>query len=252
MSSEDQFRHYFPLMRRIVILVAVLTAIPVILWTITVFVRGYFGPPKIADPLPLATVSVEAPAAPAASQDASPAPQQPKLVDAQPVVEARATVTDARTMPPAVKWPALGDRQGGSDAAPPPGTPGAAAMAPAGGTADQRASPAGQMMAARTMAAAPAMPTGEAMPGASAATAGTLVAQDPPDQDQQTADTVSPRAEPTAGPVPLPRHRPRSFAMLQGSVPMPRPRPEAAGSAGSEANPNPIGWLQKIFTPQQQ
>jgi hypothetical protein len=249
MSSEDQFRHYFPLMRRIVTLVAVLTAIPVMLWTITVFVRGYFGPPKIADPRPLATVSVEAPTAPAASQDASPAPQQPKLVDAQPVVEA---VTDARTTPPAVKWSAPGDRQGGSDAATPPGAPGAAAMAPAGAAADHRVSPAGQMMAARTMAAAPAMPTGEAMQGASAATTGTLAAQDPPDQDQQTADTVSPGAEQTAGPVPLPRHRPPSFAMLQGSVPMPRPRPEAAGSAGSEANPNPIGWLQKIFTPQQQ
>ena len=44
MASEDQFRHYFPLMRRVIILVAVLTAVPVILWTITVFVRGYFGP----------------------------------------------------------------------------------------------------------------------------------------------------------------------------------------------------------------
>jgi hypothetical protein len=249
MGSEDQFRHYFPLMRRVIILVAVLTAIPVILWTITVFVRGYFGPPRIAGPRPLATVSA---GAPAANPDASPAPQQTKLVDAQPVVEARATVTDARTMPPAVKWPAPGDRQGGSDAAPPPGAPGAAAMAPAAAGTDQRASPAGQMMAARTMAVAPAMPAGDAMPGASAATTGTLSAQDPPDQDQQTADTASPGAEPIAGPVPLPRHRPRSFAMLQGGVPMPRPRPEAAGSAGSEANPNPIGWLQKLFTPQQQ
>lgn len=257
MGSEDQFRHYFPLMRRVIILVAVLTAVPVILWTITVFVRGYFGPPKIAGPRPLATISVEAPAAAPASQDASPAAQQAKLVDAPPVVEARATVTDARTMPPAVKWPAPGDRQGGSDAGFPPSTAGAAAMPPAAQAgADQRAAtqaPAAQMMAAQTAAAAPAMPTGAAATGALAPSPGAAAGQDSADADQeQTADTASPAAEPIADPVPLPRHRPRSFAMLQGAVPMPRPRPDAAGSAGSEANANPLDWLQKLFTPQQQ
>ncbi len=242
MGSEDQFRHYFPLMRRVIILVAVLTAVPVILWTITVFVSGYFGPPKIAAPRPLATASVEAPVAPAASQDTNARPsaasQQAKLVDAQPVVEARATVMDARTM----------------------SAPNAALMAPAAPAgADQSAAQAGagqtsssQMMGAQTTGTAPAMPTAAAMPDPAASTSGALAAQDSPDADQQAADAASPAAQPIAGPVPLPRHRPRSFAMLQGGVPMPRPRPEAAGSAGSEGDANPLGWLQKIFTPQQQ
>ena len=162
MASEDQFRHYFPLMRRVIILVAVLTAVPVILWTITVFVRGYFGPPKIATARPLATVSVEAPATPAANQDASArppaAPQQAKVVDAPPFVEARATGTDARTLAPAAKGGTIWEqRQAGSDAGPPSSAPSAAMTAPgvaAGG--DQRA---GQAPAAQMMAAAPACPT---------------------------------------------------------------------------------------------
>jgi hypothetical protein len=239
MASEDQFRHYFPLMRRVIILVAVLTAVPVVLWTITVFVGGYFGPPKIATARPLAAVSVEVPVTPAASQDASArppaAPQQAKVVDAPPFGEARAPATDTRTLAPA-----------GSDAGPPSSAPSAAMTAPAASAGgDQRA---GQAPAAQMMAAAPAMPD------ASAPTTGTLAAQDPPetDQQQQTADVALPAAEPIAGAVPLPRHRPRALAMLQSGVPMPRPRPEAAGSTASEGSATPLGWLQKLFTPQQQ
>jgi hypothetical protein len=247
MASEDQFRHYFPLMRRVIILVAVLTAVPVILWTITVFVRGYFGPPKIATARPLAAVSIEAPAA---SQDGSArptaAPQEAKVVDAPPFGEARASATDARTLAPAAKGGTIWEqRQAGSDAGPPSTAPSAAMAAPAApGGGDQRA---GQAPAAKMMAAAPAMPD------ASAPTTGTLAAQDPPDTEQQTADAALPAAEPIAGPVPLPRHRPRALAMLQnGGVPMPRPRPEAAGSTASEGSATPLGWLQKLFTPQQQ
>ena len=250
MASEDQFRHYFTLMRRVIILVAVLTAVPVILWTITVFVRGYFGPPKIATARPLATVSIEAPATPAASQNGSArptaAPQEAKVVDAPAFGDARASATDARTLAPAAKGGTIWEqRQAGSDAGPPSTAPSAAMAAPAApGGGDQRA---GQAPAAKMMAAAPAMPD------ASAPTTGTLAAQDPPDTEQQTADAALPAAEPIAGPVPLPRHRPRALAMLQsGGVPMPRPRPEAAGSTASEGSATPLGWLQKLFTPRQQ
>ena len=48
-EDDDEFRHYLPLLRRIIILVAVITAVPVILWTITAFVRTYVGPPKVPD-----------------------------------------------------------------------------------------------------------------------------------------------------------------------------------------------------------
>ena len=46
-EDDDQFRYYVPLLRRIIILVAVIIAVPVILWTITAFVRTYVGPPHI-------------------------------------------------------------------------------------------------------------------------------------------------------------------------------------------------------------
>jgi hypothetical protein len=259
MGNEDQFRNYFPLMRRVILLVAVLTAVPVILWTITVFVRDYFGPPKIATAKPLAAmVSAETPAAPAAGgQDAgtqsASTPREAKLVDAPPVVEARATTTDARTLAPAAQAGSVWDqqRQAGSDAGPPPN-----AAAPAQASGDQRAAlqrAFDQRTAGQKTALAPAaqgMPAAPAMPDASAQTTGTLADQDTAEaeQDQQGADA----ATPIPGPVPLPRHRPRYFAMLQGGVPMPRPRPEAAGSTASEGNATPLGWLQKIFTPQQQ
>ena len=252
MASEDQFRHYFPLMRRVIILVAVLTAVPVILWTITVFVRGYFGPPKIATARPLAAVSIEAPATPAASQDGSArptaAPQEAKVVDAPPFGEARASATDARTLAPAAKGGTIWEqRQAGSDAGPPSTAPSAAMAAPAApGGGDQRA---GQAPAAKMMAAAPAMPD------ASAPTTGTLAAQDPPetDQQQQTADAALARGGADRRPRPAPAPPAARFGdAADGGVPMPRPRPEAAGSTASEGSATPLGWLQKLFTPQQQ
>ena len=97
------------------------------------------------------------------------------------------------------------------------------------------------------MAAAPAMPD------ASAPTTGTLAAQDPPETaKQQTADAAYPRRSRSPAPS---RSRATGRALwrcCRGGVPMPRPRPEAAGSTASEGSATPLGWLQKLFTPQQQ
>ena len=225
MASEDQFRHYFPLMRRVIILVAVLTAVPVILWTITVFVRGYFGPPKIATVRPLAAVSIEAPATPAASQNGSArptaAPQEAKVVDAPPFGEARASATDARTLAPAAKGGTIWEqRQAGSDAVPPSTAPSAAMAAPAApGGGDQRA---GQAPAAKMMAAAPAMPD------ASAPTTGTLAAQDPPDTDQQQ-QTPTPRYPRRSDRRPRPAPAPPAARFGDAA----ERRSDAAAAAGS-------------------
>ena len=48
-EDNDHFRHYVPLLRRIIIVVAVLAAIPVILWTITVFMRSLCRTAKTPD-----------------------------------------------------------------------------------------------------------------------------------------------------------------------------------------------------------
>ena len=64
MREDDDFRHNVPLLRRIIILVAVIIAVPVILWTITVFVRTYVGPPHMPTFHQLAsTASINAPSA---------------------------------------------------------------------------------------------------------------------------------------------------------------------------------------------
>jgi len=43
---DDNIRLYTPVLQRIIILVAVIVAVPVMLWTITAFVRSYVGPPR--------------------------------------------------------------------------------------------------------------------------------------------------------------------------------------------------------------
>ena len=55
---DDQVRPYVVL-RRIIIVVAVLTAVPVALWTVTAFVRTYVGPPKLPTFRQLATTTDE-------------------------------------------------------------------------------------------------------------------------------------------------------------------------------------------------
>ena len=49
MRLDDDNSHSFaPLLRRIFILVVVITAVPVMLWTITAFMRTYVAQPVIA------------------------------------------------------------------------------------------------------------------------------------------------------------------------------------------------------------
>jgi hypothetical protein len=55
---DDRVRPYVVL-RRIIIVVAVLTAVPVALWTVTAFVRSYVAPPKLPTFRPLATNATE-------------------------------------------------------------------------------------------------------------------------------------------------------------------------------------------------
>src|SRR5579863_3310107 len=51
---DDHIRLYTPMLQRIIILVAVIIAVPVVLWTITAFVRSYVAPPQVPTFRPLA------------------------------------------------------------------------------------------------------------------------------------------------------------------------------------------------------
>jgi len=46
-DDDDNIRLYTPVLQRIIILVAVIIAVPVVMWTITTFVRTYVAPPTV-------------------------------------------------------------------------------------------------------------------------------------------------------------------------------------------------------------
>jgi hypothetical protein len=91
MRENDEFGHYVPLLRRIIILVAVITAVPVMLWTITAFVRTYVGPPKIPTFHQLAATATD-------SRDLSLGPKGPLLGDHAPEGDAAAPAAIATKM----------------------------------------------------------------------------------------------------------------------------------------------------------
>jgi hypothetical protein len=236
MREDDEIGHYVPLLRRIIILVAVITAIPVVLWTITAFVRSYVGPPKIPTFHQLAsTASINAPAdnnlSQSAGQSRSPdatdrmmadAAKQAKLADpSSSTVEAKAPVTNARNDAPAPKGPFLGDRPAETatvtPAMPPmPNAPTPAATAPSATV--WNAPPPSAAKMSDVSSATPTQPAAQLksaeMPAptatASATTASVTLAGPDPSNDSQ-ADAIA-AAVPLSGPVPLPRRRPQVVA----------------------------------------
>jgi hypothetical protein len=224
-EDEDQFRHYVPLLRRIVILVAVIAAIPVVLWTITAFVHTYVGPPKVPTFRPIgATASIAGPpASPDVAKPPTAAQQSAAPQPISPMVEAKATTTDAHDASPGTKGALLSDRLADGEAT---GAANARRLVDLASTHPKA-----------TDATAPATTDG------SPPSTGAITAQQSTDS---TADAM-PAAAPLAGPIPLPRHRPRDLAMAQLDVPMPRPRPDSAGESASETSSGPLNWLQSLF-----
>ncbi len=205
--DDDNIQHYAPVLRRIIILVAVITAVPVMLWTITAFMHTYIAQPTVPAPQPLAAATATTPpASPAADTANPPASSQP----AQSATDARAT-DDAR-----------GDRMrdSGSNTGAPnvqvaalQPTPSAAPATPPSPTAD-------------TVQAAPAAPAPSVFPDPPS-----VAPQQPtsaaPDSANDDADALPP-PDPITGPVPLPRHRPNVIALADTAIPLPRARPSDA------------------------
>jgi hypothetical protein len=219
-EDEEDIRQYMPVFRRIIILVAVLTAVPLVMWTITAFVRTYVGPPRLPTFQPAMAATAPAGATPVKVERLT----KPATTGAPTTIDAQATGTDA----------------GGAAAnAPAPATPGGAPAAP--------------------MAIASAnyvMPDSRETPVGPPDTAPTMSAQQPP----AAADwPPAPSAQPTlasvpadepaiAGRVPLPRKRPRMVTVAQATIPLPRARPEAAGPTAPPTGPaTPFDWIHNIF-----
>ena len=235
-EDDDEFRHYVPLLRRIIILVAVITAVPVVLWTITAFVRTYVGPPKIPTFHQLASsASINTPTAPAAPDGTAElkAAMQAKLAS-QP-----AATTNSPQDAVAPKGPLLGDRAADAEVATAQGprtadTSGALLTAP----------PPVMARGDNVFPPSPLAPPDNATPGNITAAA----------EPQPEAAADLPPAPPLAGPVPLPRHRPRNIDAVRtanvtpSNVPTPRPRPDAAGAAASDSGgASPVGFIQNLF-----
>lgn len=279
-DDEDHIRQFMPVLRRIIILVAVLTAIPVVMWTITAFVRTYVGPPKTptfqrtADAMPASSTADAA--APGDNGTTGSTPTAPS-----PILEAKegATDADANALPSdanAATPPAMGAMSAvPANAAPPNNNP-ASADSASPATAAPIPAPPPAAMVQTDGAAKVAAPTNTAAPPTSPATAdaaelpasnppayaspsqspddGVQVAAQPPaptDWPTASAPAVAslPEGVPILGPVPLPHKRPKTSVLAQGPIPLPMPRPEVAGPGAPQAAPTPFDWLQHIFHP---
>jgi hypothetical protein len=216
---DDNVQHYAPVLRRIIILVAVITAVPVVMWTITAFMRTYIAQPTIPEPRPLAAATATAtpPVETATITPAAAAPAQP----APAIVEARATATDARSSDTDAKADRM--RDGAANAAPTDVKPVASAMVQPTVAPAVAAPP----PAVVSVLAAPAGSAPDAFPNP----APMLAAQAAP--APAATDDALPPSDPITGPVPLPRHRPSVFASAEPGVPLPRARPGDAPEPSS-------------------
>ena len=222
-EDDDEIGHYVGLLSRIIILFAVVIAVPVILWTITAFVRNQ---PKVSTfHNLLATASINAPerttiAEPTQQQST---PRQAKLADRQ---EAGATERAAPEGPLLVDHP--------PDA--PPSAPSAAQ------TADTSSALAAISNSATPWVAkgAPGLPPPlAANDGAAAGRTDAVPPMEPAGATEAEADALSASAPPP-GPIRLPRPRPHDAGTVRTAdttlsrVPMPRPRPVAGGSGAQQ------------------
>jgi hypothetical protein len=193
---DDGVRLHTPVLQRVLILAAVIITVPVVMWTITAFVRSYVARPKVpvvqhlaSSESPNARVGSPAviPAAPAADQGA-PVPQR---ADAKPPPPAAASATAPAPPPANVSPPAVQP----ASIQPPAPAPSAPAPVP-------RRAAAGADIAPPAPAPAPPLRTADSAPAAGS-TAG----------------------KPN-GPVPLPRVRP---------VAAPTESPSLASPSGYDA-----------------
>src|SRR5580700_10717221 len=216
-DDDNNIQHYAPVLRRIIILVAVITAVPVMLWTITAFMRTYIAQPTISAPRPLAAATA-APVSPAADT-ATANPSVPSQA-APAATDARAT-DDGR-----------GDRirdSAGNNAAPNVQVASTAAISPA-------------PSAASAAPPAPAAVTVQAAPAPSVFPNPPFVTQPQPaasDSANNAATDDLPPPDPIAGPVPLPRHRPSVLALADTNIPLPRARPSDAPEPASSTTDAP-------------
>jgi hypothetical protein len=228
-EDDDEVGHYVRLWSRIVILCAVIIAVPVILWTITAFVRNQ---PKVStfhNLLATASINVRGRTTIAERTQQQSTPQQASDPQ-EPGAPERAAPED----PLVVDHP--------PDA--PPSAPSAAQMADT-----SSASSATPMVAQEAHGLPPPLAAND---GAAAGRTDAAPPIEPAGATEAEVDARS-ASTPLPGPIKLPRPRPHNAGTVRTAdptlsrVPIPRPRP-LAGSSGAQqdtATNNPSGPPQQ-------
>jgi hypothetical protein len=242
--DDDSIRLYTPVLQRVVILAAVVIAVPVLMWTITTFVRTYVVRPKV--PLIEHVASTNAPtripllAAPpnpasvAADQSAAPRGDGATASEApNPAAEMNkdpptvASLPDSNSSTSAATDPSTASVQTAPMQAPSPATPApttagdaATGSNPTAATASLPKLPQAPRVTGSAASSGPSSSDrGIAWPNPNATSAPDFAAPrlappPPPPPATRTAEVEPlPAGEPLRGPVPLPRHRPSNFAM---------------------------------------
>jgi hypothetical protein len=263
---DDHIRLYTPVLQRVIILTAVIIAVPVLMWTVTTFVRSYVARPKV--PVLQHVAASESPARGPVPSPAPPIPTRPpdQAAAAPPRGDTGLALSDARTPGPDIKkGPPIapsGEVTATTPAAqsantsppiqtrpvqgPEPALTASPAGAAAGNTAPAAAIPTPRPAENTAVASAPGSsdrslawpnPNSKSPPGFGPPAAATPAASTPPPLPRTAMVEVVPPGEPLRGPIPLPRHRPTVYAVAAvassgpgGPVPLPRVRPSDASA----------------------
>ena len=221
-EDDENIRLYAPVLQRVIILAAVIIAVPVMMWTITTFIRSYVERPKAPTFQHLTLTEPSQSSPPASPLTASvPPPQTAAQPGLAPIL---ADAARASSDGPG----SSADANQGSPKAPlaPLAPVGDAGAGPAGATPVPPPNP--SMAGSPAAPAAPTLPAGAAPPIAANASTGTPASPtdrglawpnpntgnapsfggSPPPATAETASAELPAAEPIKGHIPLPRHRP--------------------------------------------
>jgi hypothetical protein len=233
--SDDSIRLYTPILQRVIILAAVIIAVPVLMWTVTTFVRSYVARPRapslehVASTTPSTRLPLTAaPPSPAPSpQDQSAAPiDGGSPGDTPPAAEIKQGAGNLASLrgsggATGVTNSPSADGQAAPVQAPSPASA-ASAAGPTGDAAPaalprQPLPQASRNDSAASSSAPSSSDRGIAWPNPNATSAPDfgaprLASPAAPPARPATAE-ILPAGEPLAGPVPLPRHRPSIVAM---------------------------------------
>jgi len=259
--DDESIRLYTPVLQRVIILAAVVIAVPVMMWTITTFVRSYIARPKLPalehvasanlpTRIPTIALSPPSPAPPPADQSAPQRLDGASASDAtRPTAETRngrpnlASLPNANAPAAAASGPSSASQQAtrASSSAITASTTGdisATGSAPPAPPAPRLPLAPRSNDNAASVGAPTSSDRGIAWPNPNTTnppefTAPRLVSPSPPPLPARTAAAeVLPADEPIRGPIPLPRQRPGIFAVAaaaaSGPVPLPRVRPADA------------------------